>query len=117
MFTLLYVLARFRRPVRLLECPDRASLQRPGGMPGVTTEPPGRDRRRLRTSFRRVYLCTFWRLGFRQSSFRHITRAPQRLAPYAWARPLLSWHAIVPCTFRIQVKPSGPRTSLRVRPG
>ncbi len=29
MFTLLYVLARFRRPVRLLECPDRASLCAP----------------------------------------------------------------------------------------
>ena len=23
--------------------------------------------------------------------------------PYAWVRPLLSWHAIVPFTFRIQV--------------
>ena len=32
MFTLLYVPARFRRPVRLLECPDRASLLRPGGL-------------------------------------------------------------------------------------
>jgi hypothetical protein len=42
-------------------------------------------------------------LGFRQSSFRHITRVPQRLAPYAWARSLLSWHAIVPFTFQIQV--------------
>jgi len=33
------------------------------------------------------------------------------------ARSLLSWHAIVPFTFRIQVKPSDPRTSLRVLPG
>ena len=32
MFTLLYVPARFRRPVRLLECPDRTSLLRPGGL-------------------------------------------------------------------------------------
>ena len=36
MFTLLYVLARFRRPVRLLECPDRASLLRPGGLQRTT---------------------------------------------------------------------------------
>ena len=36
MFTLLYVLARFRRPVRLLECPDRASLLRPGGLQRAT---------------------------------------------------------------------------------
>ena len=34
--------------------------------------------------------------GFRQSSFSDITRVPQRTVPYAWARPLLSWHAIVP---------------------
>src|ERR1039457_5540479 len=36
MFTLLYVLARLRRPVRLLECPDRASLLRPGGLQRAT---------------------------------------------------------------------------------
>ena len=36
MFTLLYVLARFRRPVRLLECPDRASLLCPGGLQRAT---------------------------------------------------------------------------------
>ena len=33
-----------------------------------------RGRRRLQASFRRASNCTFWRLGFRQSSFRHITR-------------------------------------------
>ena len=47
--------------------------------------------------------CIDWRLGFRQSSFRHITRVPQRTVPDAWARPLVSWHALVPFTFRIQV--------------
>src|ERR1019366_8113207 len=36
MFTLLYVLARLRRPVRLLEYPDRASLLRPGGLRRAT---------------------------------------------------------------------------------
>src|ERR1700704_257689 len=44
-----------------------------------------------------------WRLGFRQSSFRHITRVSQRTAPNAWAQPLVSWHAPVPFTFRLQV--------------
>ena len=50
--------------------------------------------------------CIFWRLGFRQSSFRHITRVPQRAVPDAWARPPVSWHAVVPFTFRIQVSHS-----------
>ncbi|WP_369085093.1 hypothetical protein, partial [Ferrimicrobium acidiphilum] len=44
-----------------------------------------------------------WKLGFRQSSFRHITRAPRPLAPYAWAREPVQWHAIVPFVFRVQV--------------
>src|SRR5262245_11645556 len=39
MFTLLYVLARLRRPVRLLECPDRASLLRPGGLRRASRQP------------------------------------------------------------------------------
>jgi hypothetical protein len=30
-----------------------------------------------------MILCINWRLEFRQSSFRHITRVPQRLASYA----------------------------------
>ena len=42
-------------------------------------------------------------MGFKQSSFRHITRVSQRTAPDAWARPLVSWHAAVPFTFRLQV--------------
>ena len=33
-----------------------------------------RGRRRLQASFRRGTSYPFWRLGFRQSSFRHITR-------------------------------------------
>jgi hypothetical protein len=39
MFTLLYVLARRRRPVRLLKCPDRASLLRPGGLRRASRQP------------------------------------------------------------------------------
>ncbi len=44
-----------------------------------------------------------WRLDFRQSSFRHITRAPRPLVPYAWAREPVQWHAIAPFVFRVQV--------------
>jgi hypothetical protein len=44
-----------------------------------------------------------WRLGFRQSSFSHIARVPSAHRPYASARPLVSWHALVPFTFQIQV--------------
>ena len=29
--------------------------------------------------------CTFWRLGFRQSGFRHIVRISRHATPYAWA--------------------------------
>jgi hypothetical protein len=39
MFTLLYVLARLRRPVRLLKYPDRASLLRPGGLQRASRQP------------------------------------------------------------------------------
>ena len=53
---------------------------------------PGRHR--FRASFRQVCFCTFWRLGFRQSSFRHITRIARRAVPDAWTRPPVSWHAI-----------------------
>src|SRR6478736_3424377 len=38
-------------------------------------------RRRFRASFRRAFTCTFWRLGFRQSSFRRVTRAPRAPRP------------------------------------
>jgi len=70
-----------------------------------------RDRRRLQASFRRGTSYPFWRLGFRQSSFRHITRISRRAAPYAWARPPVSWHAIVPFTFRVLGQPLDPETS------
>ena len=74
-----------------------------------------RDRRRLQASFRRGTSYPFWRLGFRQSSFRHITRISRRAAPYAWARPPVSWHAIVPFAFRLLGQPLDPE--ILVRPG
>jgi len=48
--------------------------------------PCGRGRRRFQASFRRALFRAFWRLGFRQSSFRHIARISRHTAPYAWAR-------------------------------
>jgi hypothetical protein len=44
-----------------------------------------RDRRRLQASFRRGTFYPFWRLGFRQSGFRHIARISRHAAPYASA--------------------------------
>src|SRR5260370_24674265 len=41
--------------------------------------------------------------GSGKPAFSHITRVPYRAVPYAWARPLLSWHAIVPFRFPVQV--------------
>jgi hypothetical protein len=66
----------------------------------------GKAWRRFQTYFRRMGPCIFWRLGFRQSSFRHIARAPRCAVPYVWTRPPVSWHAVVPFTFRIQVSHS-----------
>jgi hypothetical protein len=57
-------------------------------------------------AFRRMGPCIVWRLGFRQSSFRHIARAPRRTVPRVWTRPPVFWHAVVPFTFRIQVSHS-----------
>src|SRR3989440_6574305 len=58
----------------------------------------------------------YWRLGFRQYSFSHITRFFPAHRPYASARPLVSWHAIVPFTFRILSKPSDPEISSKFLP-
>ena len=97
-----YVLARLRRPIHLLESPHWGSLRIPEIAPATYTC-RRRIRHRFQASFRRMMSCIFWRLGFRQSSFRHITRVPQRPAPYAWTRPPLSWQATVPVTLRIKV--------------
>jgi hypothetical protein len=75
----------------------------PGGCVG-TNGIPSQGWRRFQASFRRMRSCIIWRLGFRQSSFRHITRISQRVAPYAWTRPLVCCHAIVPFVFRLQVR-------------
>src|ERR1039457_481713 len=70
-----------------------------------------RGRRRLQVSFRRAFTCTFWRLGFRQSGFRHITRISRRTAPDAWARSPVFCHAIFPCVLSNSGKASDPEIS------
>src|SRR5215216_1689134 len=82
--------------------PSRASLR----APEVASANP-EYRRRARHRFRR--LSGGWRLASSGdwasgnpafTIFRGSRSTPR---PYAWARPLLSWHALVPFTFRIQV--------------
>ena len=70
----------------------------------MSTDTMPQGRCRFRASFRQVLRSTFWRLGFRQSSFRHVARVPQCIAPYAWTRPLVGCHAAFPLTFRRQVR-------------
>src|SRR5215831_530306 len=90
------MLARLRRPVRLLECPDRASLLRPGGLPQALKHPAAGTGTGYRHHFRQAELCTLWRLGFKQSSFHLIARISRRAVPDAWTRPPVSWHAAFP---------------------
>ena len=49
------------------------------------TEAMRHERYRFQASFRQAPYCTFWRLGFRQSGFRHIVRISRHATPYAWA--------------------------------
>src|SRR5262249_51422651 len=83
-----------------------------GARPPIT--PQGRHR--LQASFRQAFTCAFWRLGFRQSGFRRITRISRRAAPDTWARPLVSWHAIFPCILSDSGKPSDPEISPLISP-
>jgi hypothetical protein len=45
----------------------------------------------------------YWRLGFKQSSLGPIARVSRHVALDASRRPPLSWHALVPSRFRVQV--------------
>src|SRR6266568_691228 len=74
--------ARLRRPTHLLQCPHWASLLRPGECDSPLAM-PSQDRHRFQVSFRWVRIFTFWRFGFKQSSFRHITR----VFPARWITP------------------------------
>ena len=81
------------------------------GSEGCTDLVPYRSqsRHRFQASFRWMRTSIFWRLGFKQSSLRHITRATQSTVPNAWTQPLVSWHAIFPG------QPFGARSAIRPR--
>jgi hypothetical protein len=53
--------------------------------------------------FRRMLLCINWRLGFRQSSFHHITRASQRVASTSEHNRWFPDMLLSPCAFRLRV--------------
>ena len=80
-----------------------------------TWTPRGKGRHRFQASFRRASICAFWKLGFRQSGFRHIARAARLIAPYAWARPAGFLACYGPYLLTDPGKPSGPRTPPPVR--
>jgi len=90
------VIARLRRPVRLLECPDRASLLRPGGLPQGSAHPAAG----AGTGFMRLS----GRLGFSPSgdwdsgnpAFAISRGSPGAPSRTPRQRPPVSWHAIVP---------------------
>jgi hypothetical protein len=93
--------------------PSLGIAPHPGGLQRVLVYPAAGAGTGLQASFRQAAtLYAFRELGFRQSSFRHITRASRRTAPYAWARPPVSWHALFPekkrRPLRVTGKPSGP---------
>jgi hypothetical protein len=75
--------AERRRPTHLLKCPHWASPCAPKVAP-ANPEHRRRARHRFQTSFRWMSACIVWRLGFGQSSSRHIPRVPQHPAPNVW---------------------------------
>ena len=81
-FTLPYVLARLRRPVRLLECPDGASLPAPRRITAGIWSPCRRGRRRFQASFRRAWRFApsgDWASG--NPAFTDIARISRRTVP------------------------------------
>ncbi len=94
--------ARHRPPTHLLNRPHWAALRvteaapAHGFMPGHDTAPvPG-----VIPEGAHIH---HWRLGFKQSSLGHITRALRHPALDASRRPPLPWHALAPFRFPVQV--------------
>src|SRR5258705_1707396 len=97
MFTLLYVPARLRCPVRLLECPDRTSLLRPGGLQHATRYHAAGAGTGFQASFRRASKLHLLETGFqviRPSPYRAdlLSRRPVRLGTAA---------SFLPCYFPV----------------
>src|SRR5882757_9590819 len=78
---------------------------------------PSQDRHRFQTSFRWVRIFTFWRFGFKQSSFRHITRVipARRLVRLSTAAGFLAC-CCPPGALSDRGKPSDPGMFLQIPP-
>jgi hypothetical protein len=94
-------LARLRHPVRLPLMALSDIAPAPRRITAGKSSPCGRGRHRFQASFRWVAICTFWRLGFKQSSLYLIARVFPARRPDAWARPPVYWHAAVPGHFSV----------------
>ena len=96
MFTLPYVLARLRRPVRLLEYPDRASLLHPGGLQRANRNPAagaGAGFRRL-SGRRHITPSGDWASG--NPTFTLSCGSPGTPPHTPGHEPPVSWHAVFP---------------------
>jgi hypothetical protein len=89
---------------------------RPGGLAAGICTPCCKGWHRFQASFRWAWFCAFWRLGLRQSSFRHITRAHRLLAPYAWARETARMACYCPLRLSSPGRPLGPGISPPIPP-
>ncbi len=78
---------------------------------GILLQFRRRDRRRLQASFRRGLLTPSGDWDSGNPAFAISRGSSRRAVPYAWARPSVSWHAIVPFTFRILGQPLDPEIS------
>jgi hypothetical protein len=111
MFTLLYVLARRRRPVRLLKYPDRASLLRPRGLQRASRQPTAG----AGTGFRRLSgRCHITPSGDWASSNPTFTlsRGSPGTPPHTPGHvPPVSWHAIFPYVLSDSGQPLDPEIS------
>jgi hypothetical protein len=78
-------------------------------LPGCCDNPA----RRSSTSFDLPRLTAHERLA---AQFRHTARVPRHVVAGTCTRPPVSWHALVPFAFRLQVSHQTQQTSLRVCP-
>jgi hypothetical protein len=112
--SLLYVPARLRNPTHLLKIPSlgiatslevvRVSmpcLHRPEPVSGAFP------------ADRQLHLLE---IGFQAVKSFHIARVTQRVAPYAWTRPLVCCHAVDPISLSAPGQSSGPGTSSKFLP-
>src|SRR3954447_2469083 len=82
--------------------PSVGIVPRSGGCIGKRVIPT-QDAAPVRASFRWMAACITGDWASGNSAFTIFRGSRSTSHPYAWARPLLSWHALVPFTFRIQV--------------